>query len=128
MRGVQNLEGGSVTSNRDSSLTPQQSIHSTIRVVAQQEIERQNFRVRGSGGECCISECLICGEWDVGWGGGGPLRDHLRQRGRGVRRAGLTWETNYWNGLFLPKGTPERIAQKLHDAVMATIDSLPVQA
>jgi hypothetical protein len=62
MRGVQNLEGGSVTSNRDSSLTTQRSIHSAIheRVVAQQELERQNFRVRGSGGECCISECLIC--------------------------------------------------------------------
>src|SRR6202140_2729112 len=24
---------------------------------AQQELERRNFRVRGSGGECCISEC-----------------------------------------------------------------------
>ena len=30
MRGVQNLEGGSVTSNRDSSLTTQRSIHAAI--------------------------------------------------------------------------------------------------
>jgi hypothetical protein len=52
----------------------QRSIHAAIheRVVAQQELERQNFRVRGSGGECCISECLmspaqgsLSGEWEV---------------------------------------------------------------
>jgi hypothetical protein len=36
------VEGDSVTSNTDSSLTTQRSIHSTIheRVVAQQELER----------------------------------------------------------------------------------------
>jgi hypothetical protein len=37
-----------------------ENISISHRLVAQQEIERQNFRVRGSGGECCISECLIC--------------------------------------------------------------------
>jgi tripartite-type tricarboxylate transporter receptor subunit TctC len=42
---------------------------------------------------------------------------------------GLTdFEANYWNGLFLPKGTPEPIVQKLHDAVVAAIDSPWVQA
>ena len=36
---------------------------------------------------------------------------------------GLTdFEANYWNGLFLPKATPEPIVQKLHDAVVAAID------
>jgi len=52
-RGGAKFGGGSVTSNRDSSLTTQRSIHSAIRerVVAQQELERQNFRVRGSGGD-----------------------------------------------------------------------------
>jgi tripartite-type tricarboxylate transporter receptor subunit TctC len=38
------------------------------------------------------------------------------------------FEANYWNGLFLPKGTPEPIVQKLHDAVVATIDSPSMQA
>jgi hypothetical protein len=32
-----------------------ENIFISHRLVAQQEIERQNFRVRGSGGECCIS-------------------------------------------------------------------------
>jgi len=42
---------------------------------------------------------------------------------------GLTdFEANYWNGIFLPKGTPEPIVKKLHDAVVATIDSPSVQA
>ena len=40
----------------------------------------------------------------------------------------VDFEANYWNGLFLPKGTPEPIVQKLHDAVVATIDSPTVQA
>src|SRR5262249_49605927 len=30
----------------------------------------------------------------------------------------VDFEANYWNGLFLPKGTPEPIIQKLHDAVV----------
>lgn len=42
---------------------------------------------------------------------------------------GLTdFEANYWNGFFLPKGTPAPIVQKLHDAAVATIDSPSVQA
>ena len=40
----------------------------------------------------------------------------------------VDFEANYWNGLFLPKGTPEPIVQKLHDAVVATIDNASVQA
>jgi hypothetical protein len=40
----------------------------------------------------------------------------------------LDFEANYWNGLFLPKGTPEPVVQKLHDAVVATIDNPSVQA
>ena len=40
----------------------------------------------------------------------------------------VDFEANYWNGFFLPKGTPEPIIQKLHDAVVATIDSPTVQA
>jgi tripartite-type tricarboxylate transporter receptor subunit TctC len=37
---------------------------------------------------------------------------------------GLTdFEANYWNGFFLPKGTPTPIVQKFHDAAVATIDS-----
>jgi len=40
----------------------------------------------------------------------------------------IDFEANYWNGLFLPKGTPEPIVEKLHDAVVATIDSPTVQA
>jgi len=42
---------------------------------------------------------------------------------------GLTdFEATYWNGFFLPKGTPAPIVQKLHDAAVATIDSPSVQA
>jgi tripartite-type tricarboxylate transporter receptor subunit TctC len=37
------------------------------------------------------------------------------------------FEANYWNGVFLPQGTPEPIVQKLHDAVVTTIDSPSVQ-
>ena len=40
----------------------------------------------------------------------------------------VDFEANYWNGLFLPKGTPKPIVQKLHDAIVATIDSPSVQA
>ena len=40
----------------------------------------------------------------------------------------VDFEANYWNGLFLPKSTPEPVVRKLHDAVMATIESSSVQA
>src|SRR5262249_45707988 len=40
----------------------------------------------------------------------------------------IDFEANYWNGIFLPKGTPEPIVKTLHDAVVATIDSPSVQA
>ena len=40
----------------------------------------------------------------------------------------IDFEANYWNGIFLPKGTPEPIVKKLHDAVVATIGSPSVQA
>jgi tripartite-type tricarboxylate transporter receptor subunit TctC len=37
---------------------------------------------------------------------------------------GLTnFEASAWNGIFLPKDTPAPIVQKLHDAVVATIDT-----
>jgi tripartite-type tricarboxylate transporter receptor subunit TctC len=32
-----------------------------------------------------------------------------------------------WQAIFLPKGTPEAIVQKLHDAVVATLDTYSVQ-
>jgi tripartite-type tricarboxylate transporter receptor subunit TctC len=38
------------------------------------------------------------------------------------------FEATYWNGFFLPKGTPAPIVQKLHDAAAATIDNPSVQA
>jgi len=45
-----------------------------------------------------------------------------------VHEQGLVdFEANYWNGFFLPKGTPAPIVQKLHDAAVATIDSPSVQ-
>jgi tripartite-type tricarboxylate transporter receptor subunit TctC len=42
---------------------------------------------------------------------------------------GLTeFNASYWNGVFVPKGTPAPIVAKLHDAFVATIDSPAVQA
>ena len=42
---------------------------------------------------------------------------------------GLTeFNASYWNGVFLPKGTPAPIVARLHDAFVATIDSPAVQA
>ena len=38
------------------------------------------------------------------------------------------FEATYWNGFFLPKGTPAPIVQKLHDAAVATVDTAAVQA
>ena len=40
----------------------------------------------------------------------------------------VDFEATYWNGFFLPKGTPAPIVQKLHDAAAATIDTPAVQA
>ncbi|MBV9426669.1 MAG: tripartite tricarboxylate transporter substrate binding protein [Bradyrhizobiaceae bacterium] len=37
------------------------------------------------------------------------------------------FEATYWNGFFLPKGTPAAIVQKFHAASVATIDSPSVQ-
>src|SRR6202048_178592 len=52
MRGGAKFGGGSVTSNRDSSLTTRRSIHSAIHEPCRRkERERQNFRVRGSVGD-----------------------------------------------------------------------------
>ena len=39
----------------------------------------------------------------------------------------VDFEATYWNGFFLPKGTPATIVQKLHDAAVATIDTPSVQ-
>jgi tripartite-type tricarboxylate transporter receptor subunit TctC len=36
-------------------------------------------------------------------------------------------EAATWNGIFLPKGTPAPIVQKLHDAVVGTLDTPAVQ-
>jgi tripartite-type tricarboxylate transporter receptor subunit TctC len=37
------------------------------------------------------------------------------------------FEAYIWNGIFLPKGTPAAVIQKLHDAVVATMDTPAVQ-
>jgi tripartite-type tricarboxylate transporter receptor subunit TctC len=37
------------------------------------------------------------------------------------------FDASYWNGVFLPKGTPAPIVQKLHDAMVATVDTPAVQ-
>jgi len=39
----------------------------------------------------------------------------------------VDFEANYWNGFFLPKGTPAPLVKKLHDAAVATIDDPSVQ-
>jgi tripartite-type tricarboxylate transporter receptor subunit TctC len=42
---------------------------------------------------------------------------------------GLTdFEATYWNGVFVPKGTPAPVVAKLHDAFVATIDTPALQA
>src|SRR5580704_9450606 len=53
MRGVQNLDGVAlrVTGTVPLPLGDPSTQRSMNRVVAQQELERQNFRVRGSGGD-----------------------------------------------------------------------------
>jgi tripartite-type tricarboxylate transporter receptor subunit TctC len=40
----------------------------------------------------------------------------------------VDFDASYWNGVFLPKGTPTPIVEKLHDAMVATIDTPAVQA
>ena len=70
--------GGSVTSNRDNSLTTRRSMN---RVVAQQELERQNFRVRGSGGDVVFrpagrTHCVTC----AGRRTSAPIRPNLSFR------------------------------------------------
>ena len=40
----------------------------------------------------------------------------------------VDFEANFWNGIFLPKGTPAPIVRRLHDALVATIDNASVQA
>jgi tripartite-type tricarboxylate transporter receptor subunit TctC len=39
----------------------------------------------------------------------------------------VDFDASYWNGVFVPKGTPAPIVQKLHDAMVATIDTPAVQ-
>jgi tripartite-type tricarboxylate transporter receptor subunit TctC len=46
-----------------------------------------------------------------------------------LHEQGLTdFDAYYWNGVFLPKGTPAPIVQKLHEAMLATMDAPLVQA
>src|ERR1700687_328821 len=56
MRGVQNLEGVAlrVTGTVPLPLGDPSTQRSMNRVVAQQELERQNFRVRGTGGDAAF--------------------------------------------------------------------------
>jgi len=39
----------------------------------------------------------------------------------------LDFDAYYWNGFFLPRGTPAAIVQKLHDASVATMETPSVQ-
>jgi tripartite-type tricarboxylate transporter receptor subunit TctC len=39
----------------------------------------------------------------------------------------VDFEAYYWDGFFLPKGTPAPIVQKLHDATDATMNIASVQ-
>jgi tripartite-type tricarboxylate transporter receptor subunit TctC len=39
----------------------------------------------------------------------------------------IGFDAYIWNGLFLPRGTPSSIAEKLHDAAITTMDSPDVQ-
>jgi len=42
---------------------------------------------------------------------------------------GLTdFNANIWNGAFLPKGTPQAIVEKLHEAIVATMNTPAVEA
>jgi tripartite-type tricarboxylate transporter receptor subunit TctC len=44
-----------------------------------------------------------------------------------AREQGLDFEATTWFGFFFPKGTPEPIIQKLHDATVAAMDTPWVQ-
>ena len=44
-----------------------------------------------------------------------------------AREQGLDFEATTWFGFFFPKGTPEPIIQKLHDATVAAMDTPSVQ-
>src|SRR4030081_2784533 len=61
MRGVQNLEGEAlrVTGTVPLPLGDPSTQRSMNRVVAQQELERQNFRVRGSGGDAVFRPAAL---------------------------------------------------------------------
>ena len=57
-------------------------------------------------------------------------------RGRSPRLPGLAsaheqgltdFEASNWCGFFLPRGTPEAIVRRLHDAAAAAMDSTAVQ-
>jgi len=37
------------------------------------------------------------------------------------------FEADFWDGIFMPKGTPAAVVQKLHDAVVATMNTPAVQ-
>src|ERR1700738_939339 len=82
MRGVQNLEGVAlrVTGTVPLPLGDPSTQRSMNRVVAQQELERQNFRVRGSGGECCISECRFSASGRLAAPSAGALRSWDKER------------------------------------------------
>jgi hypothetical protein len=77
----------SVTSNRDSSLATQRSVYSASheRAVTQQGLERQNFRVRGCGGECCISECRFSASGQLAAPSAGALRSWDKERSSSCR-------------------------------------------
>jgi tripartite-type tricarboxylate transporter receptor subunit TctC len=44
-----------------------------------------------------------------------------------AREQGLDFEASTWFGFFFPRGTPEPIIQKLHDATVAAMDTPSVQ-
>jgi tripartite-type tricarboxylate transporter receptor subunit TctC len=44
-----------------------------------------------------------------------------------AREQGLDFEATTWFGFFFPKGTPEPVIQKLHDATVAAMDTPSVQ-
>jgi tripartite-type tricarboxylate transporter receptor subunit TctC len=44
-----------------------------------------------------------------------------------AREQGIDFEASTWFGFFFPKGTPEPIIQKLHDATVAAMDTPSVQ-
>ena len=90
---------------------------------------------------------LIAGRIDYQCGGGGTMLPQIEagtmkaiatlgRNGTSVapnvpsaHQQGLTdFDAGVWNALFLPKGAPARIVQKLHDAAVGTMDTLAVQA